>query len=338
MGDFKNGDTAALNDGKSAKIVRKLGEGGQGVVYEAVIEEKSYALKWYTCEFSDKNEFIKNLRKNIEKKPPDSQFLWPLYFVNEQNGSFGYVMDLRPKEYADFADILTARVKFPSMENRILAALNFVSAFRSLHRKGFSYQDLNDGNFFVNVQTGDVLICDNDNVTGGNVKNPGGVGGKPGYMAPEVVTGEDHPSMLSDYYSLGVILFKLFVMHDPLMGALYHKTDIMGPEEQLELYGRNPVFIFDPRNETNRPVPEIDKPALKLWPFYPKLFQDAFIKTFVDGMKNPLARLPENEWLKILIHFLMIRRPPRSTLFAYTTLFRSHSISALVVVSLLQKQ
>ena len=29
---------------------------------------------------------------------------------------------------------------------------------------GYSYQDLNDGNFFINPQSGDVLICDNDNV------------------------------------------------------------------------------------------------------------------------------------------------------------------------------
>src|SRR3989475_1398790 len=30
--------------------------------------------------------------------------------------------------------------------------------------------------------------------------------------------------------------------------------------------------------------------------------------------------------------FLMIRRPPRSTLFPYTTLFRSHAVGAVVVV------
>lgn len=33
-----------------------------------------------------------------------------------------------------------------------------------LHRHGYSYQDLNDGNFFINPESGDVLICDNDNV------------------------------------------------------------------------------------------------------------------------------------------------------------------------------
>src|SRR6266487_1381431 len=33
--------------------------------------------------------------------------------------------------------------------------------------------------------------------------------------------------------------------------------------------------------------------------------------------------LESSRWLELVIFFLMIRRPPRSTLFPYTTLFRS---------------
>src|SRR2546421_12866238 len=39
-----------------------------------------------------------------------------------------------------------------------------------------------------------------------------------------------------------------------------------------------------------------------------------------------IDRLPRGD--SILFFFLMIRRPPRSTLFPYTTLFRSHQHSA----------
>src|SRR3712207_7509678 len=38
----------------------------------------------------------------------------------------------------------------------------------------------------------------------------------------------------------------------------------------------------------------------------------------------------------ITIFFLMIRRPPRSTLFPYTTLFRSGGATALAVVALMK--
>ena len=61
-----------------------------------------------------------------------------------------------------------------------------------------SYQDLNDGNFFIDVSNGDILICDNDNVTPDGMKNAGNIGGKPGYMAPEIVCGKSHPNSLTD--------------------------------------------------------------------------------------------------------------------------------------------
>ena len=78
--------------------------------------------------------------------------------------------------------------------------MNIVTAFRILHNRGYSYQDLNDKNFFVNPQTGDVKIADNDNVApfGKNM----GIMGKPRYIAPEVVVGENLPNTASDRYSL----------------------------------------------------------------------------------------------------------------------------------------
>src|SRR6266481_5409192 len=39
-------------------------------------------------------------------------------------------------------------------------------------------------------------------------------------------------------------------------------------------------------------------------------------------------------WVVLIVFFLMIRRPPRSTLFPYTTLFRSELDPAYVVRSL----
>jgi serine/threonine protein kinase len=305
--EFKKGDKLNLLGGLLARVDAKLGQGGQGIVYAVTIERKAYALKWYTCKLKNKEAFRKNMEKNIADGPPDGaspdgdKFLWPLFLTDERDGSFGYVMNLRPKEYSDFSDILVNKVHFPSTEMVINSALNIVNGFRSLHRKGLSYQDLNDGNFFINVNTGAVLICDNDNVTPDGKENAGGIGGKPGYMAPEIVRGEAHPNSLTDCHSLAVILFKLFCRHDPLMGEQYVKSVCITEAREMELYGKNPVFIFDPTNNTNRPVSGVHPNPLKLWPIYPKFLQDAFITSFAEGMKNPNARLPENEWQKILV-------------------------------------
>ena len=84
---------------------------------------------------------------------------------------------------------------------------------------GAKYQDISFGNLFFNPDNGDVLICDNDNVSFDNSK-PGGVLGTPGFMAPEIVRGEKRPSKDTDRYSLSVLLFYLFMVNHPLEGKL----------------------------------------------------------------------------------------------------------------------
>lgn len=307
--EFKEGKTIKLEGAKVAKIVRaskdkiEIGGGGQGCVYKVKIDGKEYALKWYTCKFKNKNDFRNNLKSNIETGAPDNKFLWPLYLTEELNGSFGYVMDLRPERFSDFSDILNNKVKFSSTDTLIVSALNIVNAFRTLHRKGLCYHDLNDGNFFIDVKTGDVLICDNDNVTPDGKNNPGNIGGKPGYMAPEIVCGKQHPNSLTDAHSLAVVLFKLLCRHDPFMGQAYVDSVCITEEREIELYGSKPVFIFNPHDVSNRPVASIHPNPIKLWPRFPDFIQEAFIKSFCDGLKDPNQRLPENEWQKLLIQF-----------------------------------
>jgi DNA-binding helix-hairpin-helix protein with protein kinase domain len=295
-----------------AEIVRILGEGGQGTVYEVNVGGKPHALKWYHVgKLKNKDAFRKNLRANIEdaelSMAANKKFLWPKYLTEEHGGAFGYVMDIRPKEYTDFPAILNAKDKkgkkiaFQSTDVMILAALNLVNAFRELHRKGLSYQDLNDGNFFINITNGDVLICDNDNVTPDRQENAGGVGGKPGYMAPEIVRGEAKPSERSDCHSLAVVLFKLFFRDNPLQGAEFEKIPCLTEKREMELFGTKPVFVYDPDDASNRPVQGVHANVIALWPRFPQFFRDAFIESFAKGMKNPQLRLVENDWQKILV-------------------------------------
>lgn len=208
MSDFERGKKIAVVGGGELQIIEKLGEGGQGTVYKANFNGKELALKWYFGnKLKNKVAFYENIKNNIEKGAPTDNFLWPLRITEHEDDSFGYLMELRPHEYVDFSRFLLVKEKFTSIGAIINAALQITTAFRALHSQGFSYQDLNDGNFFVNPKTGDVLICDNDNVApyGKNL----GIAGKCRYMAPEVVMNKKVPDLHTDRFSLAVVLYLL---------------------------------------------------------------------------------------------------------------------------------
>lgn len=299
MVSFSQGQSIPISIGGNAEIIEKLGEGGQGSVYRVKYMNKEYALKWYNQNMKNPAKFYSNLENNISKNAPSEFFLWPKFITSKYAGSFGYLMDLRPPDYYEFSDFLLAKVKFESIGAVINAAICIADAFCKLHRNGFSYQDLNDGNFFINKTTGNVLICDNDNVApyGENL----GIAGKCRYMAPEVVRNFKSPDIHTDRFSLAVILFRLLFIDHPLEGR---RTMCPCLTEQLEhkFYGTEPVFIYDPLNDSNRPVRGVHANALRFWNVYPEFIKNAFIKAFSnDVITGKIPRITDNEWKNIFL-------------------------------------
>lgn len=167
-----------------------------------------------------------------------------------------------------------------------------------LHRFGYSYQDLNDGNFFIDPQTGDVLICDNDNVMPQGEKS--GIMGKARYMAPEIVAG-GIPDKYSDRFSLSVILFMLFYANHPFEGARVVACPCMTESYERRFYGSEALFIYDPTNKENLPVRGIHQNVIRRWPVFPQLLRDTFTQEFSqEKLKNPCTRMIEQNWEKII--------------------------------------
>lgn len=302
MAEFKTGERIPVKQGGEAKILAKLGEGGQGIVYRVEYQGRQYALKWYFAgKMKNPKNFYKNIESNIKIGAPSPVFLWPEFITEEYKGSFGYLMALRPSGYEEFGSFLLARTHFKSLYAVVNAALSIVNGFRELHRKGLSYQDLNDGNFFINPDNGDVLICDNDNVAPYGVNL--GIAGKCRYMAPEVVTNKKVPDKHTDQFSLAVVLFMMLFLNHPLEGARTANSPCMTEEHERIFYGTEPIFLFDDSG-TNKPVQGVHRNVIKLWPAYPKFIQDAFKKSFSKEFMtgaDSTHRIMENEWQKLFI-------------------------------------
>lgn len=298
MDELKTGTLIKLRNGASCKIKKELGRGGQGIVYLVDYNGKDYALKWYIVEYSD--VFYDNLEKNISKGAPSTSFLWPEAITARQYGSFGYLMKLRPQGYEEIGSYLLTKVKLQSIDATLEACLQICTGFQKLHINGYSYQDMNDGNFFINPKTGDVLICDNDNVAPNGVNM--GIKGKAGYMAPEIVESKAMPNKYTDYFSLSVILFILIYMNRPFQGAKYLSCPVMTEKYDKILHGKDAVFIMDPTDRSNAPVNGQHTNVLRRWPLFPKILREAFIATFSkDAMHNPSKRIMDKQWQQILI-------------------------------------
>ncbi len=286
--------------GTNCTVEQFLGGGGQGEVYRASLSGKPVALKWYfpAAATPEQRAALETL---VKKGPPNDRFLWPVALASAADvPGFGYVMPLRKPRYKSIMDLMKRRTE-PTFCALATAGLDLAHSFLQLHTRGLCYRDISFGNVFFDPDTGDVLICDNDNVAVDG-EAVGGVLGTPRFMAPEIVCGEALPGTQTDLFSLAVLLFYMFMLHHPLEGKKEAAIKCLDLPAMTRLYGTHPVFIFDPQDASNRPVPGYHDNALVFWPLYPQFLRDHFTKAFTGGIRDPEhGRVRESEWRAAMV-------------------------------------
>lgn len=300
-GQLKNGSIVVSQSGNKYIVEKLLGAGGQGEVYAVKLGTETYALKWYfkhTATVMQRN-ILENL---ISKGKPDSSFLWPMDLISQSDGSLGYIMELRPPEFKSIVDLMKRKAE-PNFYNLCKVAFNLTKGYQKLHGMGYSYRDISFGNLFFNPDNGEVLICDNDNVSI-NGKDDSSVYGTPRFMAPEIVVGKAKPSRNTDLFSLAVLLFYIFMLNHPLEGKLEANIKCMDIFAMNQLFGTNPIFIFDPDDKSNRPLRGYQDNAIIYWDLYPQQLKDLFTQAFTIGLKSPARRVTENKWLETFANMM----------------------------------
>jgi len=278
-----------------------LGEGGQGGVYVVNLRGQRYALKWYHEVVLRVDRGLRNrLRVAIDRGAPSAKFLWPFDLVALPDGSgLGYLMRLRGPRFEKVASLLHGEAT-PPFRVLATACCLLTDAFLALHAKGLAYQDLNAGNVFFDPQSGDIEICDNDNVDIDGA--PSVMGGVWEFQAPEVVLRQAGPSRATDLHSLAVMLFRILHLGHPLVGKReLAYANLSDDAAMRRLYGTEARFVFDPADDSNRPLPDRHGPVLGHWAIYPQFVRDLFTRAFTEGLYDPThGRVQESEWRRAM--------------------------------------
>lgn len=285
----------------TARVTALLGQGGQGHVYEVQRSSGSpLALKWYRPECAT-DEQLQEIQTLVEFGPPHTRFLWPMSIARiAGEPGFGYVMPLRDRSFLELSHLLSNKdnhgneldVSFASI---IAICRQLGYSFLRLHARGMCYRDISFGNVFFEPKTGDVLICDNDNV--GIDNGTARVLGTPFFMAPEVL--RDHtyntlPNTDTDRHSLAVLLFYTLCIGHPLEGR-QTEGGVRDAAWLLRHFGTHPLFCMHPDREENRPTSAVVR---EYWGIYPQFLRRLFVQAFVDGISEPTRRVTEGQWIK----------------------------------------
>lgn len=293
-------DVDILGDRSQAVVTRSLDSGAQGEVYEAQWEGHSVALKWYRPSLATEAQRA-SIMELIRRRSPHRSFIWPMGLATVAGETnFGYIMPLLESRFVGMHTYMQGQVE-PSFQARATAGYHLARSFLKLHTAGFCYRDINFNNIFFDPDSGDIRIIDNDNVAI-NGQPAGNVLGTYRFMAPEVLRGAP-PSTDTDLYSLAVLLFYIFMLHHPLDGAREVAIHALNEAAMRRLYGDEPVFIFDPDDDSNRPDPLYHQMALRYWPIYPQFLRDRFVQAFSTGIRNPRhGRVRESVWQRDMVN------------------------------------
>jgi len=300
MNTFSPGQTVWLElAGERCEMKELIGVGAQGQVYRALLSGQEFALKWYFPGSATKQQRAA-IDLMVQKGPPNDRFLWPLDTALCQGmEGFGYLMAMREPRYRSMADLMNREID-PSFRILIHAAIELVDCYLRLHSLGLCFSDISFGNIFLDADTGEILLCNNDSVVLDG-EGVGGALGSPRFMAPEITAGLSRACAVTDLHSLAVILFYFFMVHHPLEGRREREITCLDVAAMKELYGDEALFVFDPKQGANRPVAGVHNNATLFWNMYPGYVRDIFTRAFTEGLRDPAARVKAGDWRTVLL-------------------------------------
>lgn len=282
------GKTIITVDGKRNKLGKIAGYGAQGVVYEDGTGSKMIKLYYPTGSDIVDEDILERLRFIRDVKMPPN-FTAILDIVDKPY--VGYVMEkvinhrplnsyLIPDKKLSFSEWYNQGLGF---RERIFIGYIIAKAFGELERNNLSYCDISGNNILVKIgKSVSIKMIDVDNIYVAG-KGTAAILGTPRYIAPEVISRQKNPDVLSDNYSLAVILFELLRVGHP-----YISDDVLDgtPEDEEAALAGKFEYVTDDNSTNMLPADIVLTDKLK----------ELFFRCFVEGKRNRMARPSAQEF------------------------------------------
>ena len=213
---IKKGDSYNIC-GNEYKILKVIGEGGNGRIYEVENNQTKYALKIFKEKNKEKNKENKNKKKERFKKEINfceknkHKNIVQIYASDEINGELCYVM---PLYEMNFAELIKKGI---SLEKGFNYIFNICNALEFLHNKNVIHRDLKPENILV---TGKELVLADLGIAhfeNSNITTKQDLLANRGYSAPEQkIKGlSKEITTAVDIFSLGLIINEIFTGKKP---------------------------------------------------------------------------------------------------------------------------
>ena len=253
------------------------------------------------------SRFYENLKAHLEVPSPADNILWPLDLTENSADGFAYVTEDCSSGYMPLKDYLEGKAFFSGWSIIVNAALGLSALFLQLKERNYHFVDLSNEQILVHSQNGRVLLAGAECLT---KEEKICLQECSVLMSPEYITKKQTAGERTDEYLLAVLLFELFFRGHPLEGLKTAAFPIMTAEHKKTCYGESPVFVYDPRNESNRPVRGIHINVLGLWKQCPNFMRNMFEKAFDARVMTGKKRgVTAEQWYRelILLRSVMVR-------------------------------
>lgn len=300
---FNVGDCLRTDTGESIYILDKR----PGIIrseYTVRFNDHTYILNLYKEE-SNNHIYSSNIKRWCDLDLGE-KFVSPQkisLIVERGNIKDGYLMPEVSKDYKRVEDFLRVdespyAVRFESYGALLKACMNIAALVQKMLLRGIHFMDgIHPGHFLIHPVTGDVLVVGTDFINSRDINN------NPyrivAYCAPEYIENKID-DLYADYFSLGIILYRLLFVDHPFEGALWEKYHLITDDIERQLFGNHAVFHLDPNNYCNRPTLSYAPNVFLRWKVFPIEVRSAFIQTFTEGVKKREKRLSPGEWITIL--------------------------------------